>query len=93
MATSKKFNINIYSAFLFRLFRIEDELGINAHSDLPKLGAFFDAQGDYKAEAVKPFTDENVKAIIVRRQEVIGNALADKPEVLARVQAILANEA
>ena len=88
-----KKSISIYTAFLFRLFRIEDELGINAHSDLPKLSSFYTSNGDYNDEAVEAYTDENVEAVIVRRSEVIGNALQDQPEVLNKVKAIIAGQA
>ena len=88
MAKAKK-SISIYTQFLFRLFRIEDELGINAHSDLPKLGAFYSSDGGYDDQAVEPYTDRNVEAVIVRRSEVISKALEEKPELLAKVKAIM----
>lgn len=88
MVNTKK-SISIYTQFLFRLFRVEDELGINAHSDLPKLGSFYGSDGEYDDEAVDCYTDANVEAVIVRRSEVITKALADKPELLTRIKEIM----
>lgn len=76
-----------YTEYLFKLFRIEDELKLNAHSKLPKLDALYDEAGRATQEQ---YFDDKVGVIIERRNEEIIAVVTERyPALLSRVRDIL----
>ncbi len=78
-----------YFYFLHKLMIVQDELNINAHSDLPKGASLFNDKGDAIDEKLKTYGDDNVQAVIDQRIARVNTVLADKPTLATRFQEIM----
>ena len=78
-----------YFDFLFKLMTVQDELNVNAHSDLPKGSALYNDKGNAIDEKLKTYGDDVVQAVIDKRIARVNTVLADKPTLATRFQEIM----
>lgn len=77
----------VYSEYLMKLFKVEDDYGFHASVGLPLLDELYDAQGKAKASE---YTNDKVHKAIESRNKLVMQAIEMKaPSAMDKVRVLL----